>query len=116
MLANALPDPMLRGFILQNLIIEDRIARWRLNVNALQAGMSDLTGWPDDLEGVTYTGPALSIYGGTSDYVDTEGRAALSRQFPAITFTEVPAAGHWLHAEKPTEFLGAVQGWLSNLR
>ena len=114
-MAPALPDPMLRSFILQNLVVEDGSARWRLNAAALEAGMDRLTGWPDELSGRTFAGPALALYGGASEYVDDAARAAIRRQFPNAEFHAVPGAGHWLHAEKPAEFLAALSAWLDRL-
>ncbi len=113
LMETALPDPMLRAFILQNLVVEDRTARWRLNVQALQSGMDHLIGWPADLAGLSADLPVLSLYGGASGYVEDAARAAISRQFPNAEFHAIPGAGHWLHAEKPAEFLSAVQNWLA---
>ena len=114
LLAETVAEPMLRSFLLQNLVIEDGKARWRLNLQALLDGMPQLIGWPDTFEEV-YEGPALFIYGGASDYMGTDREAAVRGQFPSAEFHQIPGAGHWLHAEKPAEFLGAVEGWLDRL-
>lgn len=115
LMAPALPDPMLRSFILQNLVIEDGRARWRLNVAGLAAGMGRLTAWPDELNAGRHSGPALALYGGVSDYVGPAARDAIRHLFPNAEFHAVPGAGHWLHAEKPAEFLAALEGWLARL-
>ena len=115
LMAAALPDPALRGFILQNLVVENGAARWRLNVPALAAGMDDLIDWPSQLSGTSYSGPTLSIYGGASPYVNQTAQAALSQFFPTAEFHEVPGAGHWLHAERPTEFQAALSTWLDTV-
>lgn len=112
MLADAIENPMLRAFLLQNLVIEDGEARWRLNLKALNAGMPDLIGWPDALAGAAFQGPTLFLYGGASEYMGPEHETAVRAQFPTAGLEEIPGAGHWLHAEKPAEFLAAVQGWL----
>lgn len=109
LIAAAVPDPSLRAFVLQNLVIEDGAARWRLNLAALDAGMASLTGWPA-LSG-TFGGPALFVYGGASAYMGTERIDAVREKFPAAEFSEIEGAGHWLHAEKPAEFLDIVGGW-----
>ncbi len=47
MLADAVPDPSLRAFLLQNLLVEDGAARWRLNLAAIErehAGADRLAG------------------------------------------------------------------------
>ena len=114
LLASAVENPMLRSFLLQNLIVEDGKARWRLNLQALRDGMPDLIGWPGTFE-AAYDGPAFFIYGGASEYMGEEREAAVRGPFPAAEFHQIPGAGHWLHAEKPAEFLGAVEGWLDRL-
>lgn len=110
LLADAIENPMLRAFLLQNLVFDDGTPHWRLNLEALRDGMPSLTGWPD-LAG-TYGGPALFIYGGASEYMSADYAETGRARFPAAAFHEVPGAGHWLHAEKPVEFLSAVQRWL----
>jgi pimeloyl-ACP methyl ester carboxylesterase len=110
LLAPVIADAGLRAFLLQNLVIEDGGARWRLNLAALEAGMDTLTGWPEI--GESYGGPALFIYGGASDYMDPSRESAVRALFPAADFAEIAGAGHWLHAEKPAEFLAALSGWL----
>src|SRR5579864_2153866 len=46
-LACAVPDAAERSFLLQNLVFsETGEPRWRLNLAAIEAGMSDLVGWP----------------------------------------------------------------------
>lgn len=113
LLADAIPDAGLRSFIVQNVAIEDGKARWRLNVDALLAGMDDLIGWPDELSRETYAGAVLALYGERSEYADAPARDALAALFPHAAFQAIPGAGHWLHAEKPAEFLAAVEGWLA---
>ena len=113
LMAAALPDPMLRSFILQNLVVEDGQARWRLNVEALEDGMDDLIGWPEALSALSATLPVLSIFGGASDYVGPTAQSAITRHFPRAEFHEIHGAGHWLHAEEPADFWTAVQDWLA---
>jgi len=35
--------------------------------------------------------------------------------FPQAELQELAGAGHWLHAEKPAEFVDAVENWLARL-
>lgn len=112
MLAGAISEAPLRAFILQNLVVEDGAARWRLNLAALHGGMDDLIGWPDTLVAKRYVGPSLFLRGGNSDYLTTEGEEQAQRLFPMADFHTIPGTGHWLHAEAPGAFLEAVSGWL----
>ncbi len=57
MLADAVPEPSLRAFLLQNLLVEDGTARWRLNLEAIEREMPRLTGWPADWPQSRYRRP-----------------------------------------------------------
>jgi pimeloyl-ACP methyl ester carboxylesterase len=74
--------------------------------------MDTLVGWPSVLSDRAYTGPALFLSGGNSDYVTEAGEDAARRLFPAADFQKIPGTGHWLHAEAPEAFHDAVAGWL----
>lgn len=116
LLAEAIPEPPLRAFILQNLSIENGAARWRINIDAIDAEMPRLTGWPDALSpsaGARYDGPALFYHGGASDYVPDSAHGPIDALFPHNTRQAMPGAGHWLHAENPNGFFETVEAWLA---
>lgn len=115
MLAGSIPDRSLRAFILQNLVVDGEGARWRLNVDALEAGMGDLIGWPEALDAARFGGPLLALYGGASEYMTDLLRPRVRELFPRAEFSVLPGAGHWLHAEQPDAFVGAVADWLATL-
>ena len=108
-LAETVPDAGVRAFLLQSLDVAGR--RWRLNLDALDAGMDDLVGWPEP-EG-RYDGPTLFLRGGASDYVTEGDEPAIRRLFPDARIETVPEAGHWLHAERPREFEAAARAFLT---
>jgi len=112
MLASAVLEAPLRAFLLQNLVIEEGHARWRINLDALAQGMDDLTGWPGDWPRAPHEGPALFLRGGASDYAGASTEQAIRAHFPAAEIETLPGAGHWLHAEQPDAFAGAVTRWL----
>jgi pimeloyl-ACP methyl ester carboxylesterase len=91
----------MRGFLLQNLDTVDGRFTWRPNLAALLAAMPALTGFPAELAGRVFRGPAWCLRGGESSYVEAEGEAALRRHFPRLGLRSVPGAGHWPHAERP---------------
>jgi pimeloyl-ACP methyl ester carboxylesterase len=113
LLADGVPDPALRAFLLQNLLVEEGTARWRLNLPAIEREMPTLTGWPETWPQPRYDGPTLFLHGGASDYLPAELRPRIAELFPAAEVQTIEGAGHWLHAEKPAEFADAVAGWLS---
>jgi pimeloyl-ACP methyl ester carboxylesterase len=113
LLAEGVPDPALRAFLLQNLVVEDGAARWRINLKAIEREMPRLTGWPRGWPHDRFAGPALFLHGGVSDYVPADARQAIAELFPSAELEAIDGAGHWLHAEKPGEFAAAVERWLA---
>ena len=95
-------------FLLQSLDLGER--RWRLNLDALEAAMGDVVGFPD-VAG-HFDGPALFLSGEESSYVLPEHRERIRALFPAARFVRVKGAGHWLHADRPRETEGAVRAFL----
>ena len=112
MLADAVPEPMLRSFLLQNLMIENGRASWRLNLAALEASMPALLGFPAGLPVTAFDGPACFLHGGASPYVPPETHPRIRALFPNAEIEALPGAGHWLHAEQPEVFAGRVEEWL----
>jgi pimeloyl-ACP methyl ester carboxylesterase len=108
-LAAAVPEPGIRAFLLQNLELSGGRARWQANLDVLLRALPAITGWPGELEGRTFAGPAFAVRGELSDYVDAAGEAALCRHLPGVEVATVPAAGHWVHAERPAEFLDRLR-------
>ena len=115
MLAAVIPEAPLRAFILQNLVIEEKKARWRLNLKALDEGMPDLIGWDSSLDQTPFMGPTFFLHGGASEYMTPLLEPRVREVFPRAEVDAIPGAGHWLHAEKPAEFLEKVSGWLARL-
>jgi esterase len=93
--------------------------RWKLNLASLEKNYAEI--WKPVALGRVWDGPALFLYGGASDYVRigddaNPGDEVLIRQLcPRAEFVEVAGAGHWLHAEKPVEVVGALNAWLGRL-
>ncbi len=109
-LAEAVTDPGVRAFLLQSLDLRQAPPRWRLNLDALEAEMDRITGWPEDVAGA-YVGPALFLSGARSDYVLPEHRPAIKALFSEAKFAKLPDAGHWLHAEAPRPFEATARMW-----
>ncbi|PLS22872.1 alpha/beta fold hydrolase [Neptunicoccus cionae] len=103
-------DPALAAFFSQGLELQDGKAHWLLNHDALATHMADIVGFPEvDFH---FDKPTLAIRGGASDYVDEKGQEALKQRFSQLTIETIPQAGHWLHAEKPKEFLSIVKEFI----
>ena len=112
-LAAAIPDAAERAFLVQNLIIENGEARWRLNLGAIEREMPDLIGFPEIPAGRRYDGPTLFVGGGRSDYLRPEHEPQIRMLFPRAEIKRVDNAAHWVHAEQPAAFLSIVVPFLN---
>lgn len=112
-LAGAIPDPAERGFLLQNLVIEDGNAHWRLNLDAIEREFPRILDFPDLPPGTAYQGPTFFVAGARSNYIQPEHEPAIRSLFPQARIVRIERAGHWVHAEQPQAFLQAVGPFLS---
>lgn len=112
LLAPAEANPGIRGFLLQNLESGNDGFTWRVNLDALGGAMEDLLAWPAPPHGRSFSGPALFLAGGASDYIRTHHHGEITRLFPQAEIRVLPGIGHWVHAEAPTLFLEHLQRFL----
>jgi len=113
LLAAAIPNEAERAFLLQNLVIEEGKARWRLNLEAIEREFPQILGFPDLPDRVVYRGPTLFIAGANSPYVRPNDEPAIQRLFPQARVSRIAGAGHWVHAEQPQAFLRVAEPFLS---
>lgn len=111
-LSASINDPQVRAFLLQSLDLKAEPPRWRLNLDALEAQMDLITGWPDTEGLPPFDGPVLFLSGARSDYVQADARPLIRTLFPAARLAKLPDTGHWLHAEKPREFAATLRVFL----
>lgn len=101
----AVPNSVVRSFLLQNLRREDDSWRWMLNLDLLSAHMAELAGWPAEaFDEASYDGPVLWIGGANSAYVADDYAPAMERLFPRVRRVTIKGAGHWVHSEQPAVF------------
>jgi pimeloyl-ACP methyl ester carboxylesterase len=106
-------DEAVRQLLLKNLAPDGEGGyRWRVNVDSLARHNERLR---EAVRGpAPFTGPTLFLLGGKSDYVGEADRPGIRELFPRAQFESIPDAGHWVHAEKPEEFAGAVLRFLES--
>lgn len=110
-LAKRVHDPRIRMFILKNLYYKmpGKLA-WRLNLDAISNNIEQL------FDGVTsesrYTGPALFIQGGRSDYIVDEDIPLIKKYFPSAHIKTISGASHWVQADAPEELCAILSGFL----
>nr|XP_054768107.1 protein ABHD11-like [Lytechinus pictus] len=108
-----IPDTGVRNFLLTNLIQENGHLRWRVNLDAIGENMEHLKRLfiPP---GACYTGDTLFIGGSNSIYLRPEDYPELKNLFPNASFESIEGAGHWVHSEKPAEFLKTILSFLKD--
>jgi esterase len=110
-LAKAEPEATVRAFLLQNLRFEHDPPAWRIGLDEIAAATPALEAFPE-VSG-RYPGPTLFVNGGASEFVKSEYLTRIRGLFPAARFATIPGAGHWLHAERPVEFLNIIEPFLN---
>ncbi len=105
-LAEYVPEPPVRQFLLTNLVRRQGRLGWKLNLETLYANYDALNAMPALAH--PFAGPALFIRGGNSDYVRESDREPIHRHFPAACIKTFPNVHHWPHIEAPVAFLRTV--------
>ena len=59
-----------------------------------------------------FNGPTLFVRGERSNYVLDEDLADIKNKFPNMKLETISGSGHWVHAEKPKEFLAIIKSFL----
>ncbi|MGH7091390.1 MAG: alpha/beta fold hydrolase, partial [Stellaceae bacterium] len=111
----SVPEAALRAFLLQNLVPRDGGFAWRLNLDAIAAGMEDIAGFPEFPPGTQYRGPTLVLRGARSGYIESQDEATFATLFPDYRLVTIADAGHWVQAEQPERFLAAVVPFLTDV-
>ena len=104
-------DVSVRNFLLKNLARDDNGSfKWKLNLPIIRMKIERV--------GVGLTGDnqfkkrSLFIRGALSNYVTKDDYALIKERFPLAEIVTIEGAGHWVHAEKPEEFLEVCRQFL----
>jgi len=112
-LADQLPDPATRAFLLRNLKRgSSGHLTWRIDVDALRRNVPQILASQETLG--SFAGPALFVRGESSDYVTARDAASIITLFPKARIVTIPNAGHWVHADAPNKFIATVTGFLDS--
>lgn len=111
-LAPAIPSRATRQFLLANLARTDDGWRWRVDLDAIAAGLGSLRRAPlaDDAR---YTGPVLWITGERSRYTAETDLALMRHHFPHVVHRVIAGAGHNPHTEAKPAFVETVLAFLA---
>ena len=88
--------------------------KWRVNLDTiLKAFQSHIRTFPnEDLEDKVYEGPTKFIGGANSEYIPVSDHPEIIEKFPQANFEYIEGAGHWVHSQKPNEFLQVLLKFL----
>lgn len=97
----------LRHFLQKNLYWKDRGSLgWRINLEAIRNNLPEIFRAVEALQPLEL--PVLFLRGGASDYVLDEHIPGIRNIFPQAIVRTIDGASHWLHAEKPADFVKEV--------
>jgi pimeloyl-ACP methyl ester carboxylesterase len=109
--AQYISDIGVRQFLLKNVDRTPDGFKWKVNLKAINEDYYEILAGVGD--GQLYTGNALFIRGGRSNYILDPDIDDILELFPIAKLETIEEAGHWLHAEKPNEFYDIVENYLS---
>ena len=108
------PEKPVRAFLLQNLEFGPQ-TRWRIGLDEIEDGLHDIESWPES-EGMAYEGPTLFVAGDRSEFINPGDREAMRTLFPHHRMATIKGAGHWVHVDNPSAFLGILESFLDTHR
>ena len=97
-----------KQFLLKNIYWKDSDENrmdWRFNLKVITDKYDNVSVAVPPFESAT---PALVVRGGRSNYVSEQDLEDFRKRFSQLSVETISDAGHWVHAEKPTEFFNAV--------
>jgi esterase len=103
----------IRQFLLKNVFrkSKDEFA-YRFNLDSLTANIEEIgVGLPSMTQ---FDGPTLFLKGENSGYISLEDEDLIHAHFPQSKLVIISKAGHWLHAENPSDFFSIVHKFLKN--
>lgn len=113
-LSKIIPDIYVRQFLLTNLVeIEGGTYKWRVNLESLMNNFPEIVNFKPPQ--ASYKGPVLFIGGSNSTFLRPDDHDEILKLFPQAEFNYVEGAGHWVHSEKPIEFLNLVCDFLNKI-
>ncbi|MDX1628512.1 MAG: alpha/beta fold hydrolase [Fulvivirga sp.] len=110
-LAEYVDEKGVRQFLLKNLSRNNNGGfKWKINlaviaenIEAIGEGMEEQLAIEKDV---------LFIRGENSDYIKDKDNILIVQHFPNSKVVTIKDAGHWIHAEKPEEFVETVKSFL----
>lgn len=110
-LQSNIPDFNTRQFLMKGIFRQNDGFAWRMNLPALYRNLKEVGA---DLPlNNPYMGPCLFVKGEKSNYILQADEMRIKQCFPLAKITNIPHAGHWVHAENPSAFAQVVGEFLN---
>ncbi|ORY50081.1 alpha/beta-hydrolase [Rhizoclosmatium globosum] len=116
-------DRDVRRFLLANLVHatnDKKHMHFCVNLPVLEKALThpdpflSTAGFPFHPPSATYDKPCLFIRGTRSDFIKGDREALVRQRFPNAEIVDVET-GHWVHHEKPREFMDIVVKWWKDM-
>ena len=106
-----IPEMGVRQFLMKNLYWKEKgVLDFRFNLDSLTKNNPEVgKALPND---AFYSKETLFLKGEKSGYILPEEQLIIDKHFPNNKVVEIKNAGHWLHAENPSDFYTEVCNFL----
>ncbi|XP_054610437.1 protein ABHD11 [Dunckerocampus dactyliophorus] len=111
-LRRTVKEHSVRQFLLTNLVEHNGHYTWRVNLDAISAHLDDIMSFPSFDS--AYSGPTLFLGGASSAYISSDDYPEIQRLFPSADIQYIPDASHWIHADKPLDFISSIISFLQS--
>ncbi len=108
-LAPFIDEHSYRQFLLQNLQLIEGQYSWRVDLEIFKKTASLIIGFPEKQPLPAYSDSALFLMGENPLYTN---KPAILEHFPQADITVLKGANHWLHVDKPDEFLALAVSFI----
>lgn len=105
-------DHVTLEFLMLNLHqLDDGTLRWKANIEVIGKQMNEICSEGVDGNGI-FKKPCLFVSGRRSKSCMIGDRPLILQLFPEAEFVVIDGAAHWVHAEKPHDFMDVVVEFL----
>lgn len=110
-LGQYIPQKSVVSFLTKNLYwTKDKKLDWKFNLHALTKNYNQFVG--NAIKFGVFEGETLFIAGEKSNYILPQDYFLMKQQFPNYKLVTISNAGHWVHAENPTDLANAIKEFL----
>ncbi|CAH1800543.1 unnamed protein product [Owenia fusiformis] len=110
-LESVVPDAMTREFIATNIKETQDEIHWGINLDTIDRCFEKIADFPKFTN--CFQGDTLFIAGRNSQHIRKIDFPLIKQLFPESRVEYIEDAGHWVHVEKPREFMKAVIQFLN---